>query len=202
MEPYLLDRVQEGLETGSDFDGFGWGDIWPDDAWVRVTQAGAEQILRCRNWLAQAPALPGAIPQLRYNLQGSELVDAQFIHAPGTPDWTQVEVDKTLVIELHGFQVVGKNHNGAEVKTDLIPFDHFQQIEKIVANESPAQAMALVEQLSRMTMDGEMSDGQPFIMGADDAVSTLNRLIEEARGIEEGRQSQLDAAGSKPRMKP
>jgi hypothetical protein len=39
----------------------------------------------------------------------------------------------------------------------------------------------LTKTLAAMTMDGEEVDGVPFVMENDDAVSTLNRLIQEAR---------------------
>jgi hypothetical protein len=37
--------------------------------------------------------------------------------------------------------------------------------------------------IARMTQDGEERAGEPFVMENDDAVSTLNRLIEDAREI-------------------
>lgn len=45
---------------------------------------------------------------------------------------------------------------------------------------------ALVEQIARMTKDGEEVDGEPYEMGIDDAIETLNRLIDKARGALKG----------------
>lgn len=41
-----------------------------------------------------------------------------------------------------------------------------------------------IERIAAMTADGEeMEDGGEFVMENDDAVSTLNRLIEDAREL-------------------
>lgn len=40
-----------------------------------------------------------------------------------------------------------------------------------------------IESIARMTLNGEMVDGQPFIMGFDDAVETLAGLIINARAL-------------------
>lgn len=43
--------------------------------------------------------------------------------------------------------------------------------------------LKFVQQIARMTADGEEVEGREFIMESDDAVSTLNGLIDEARAL-------------------
>ena len=49
----------------------------------------------------------------------------------------------------------------------------------------PEGMQSFIATIARMTEDGEEREGdaEPFIMENDDAVSTLNRLIEDARQI-------------------
>ena len=43
--------------------------------------------------------------------------------------------------------------------------------------------LTFVQTIARMTQDGEEIDGEEFVMENDDAVSTVNGLIEEARTL-------------------
>lgn len=47
----------------------------------------------------------------------------------------------------------------------------------------PDKLRQFVQTIARMTQDGEEVDGEEFVMENDDAVSTVNRLIDEARKL-------------------
>jgi hypothetical protein len=49
--------------------------------------------------------------------------------------------------------------------------------------KAAAKLLAFVSSIARMTQDGEDRDGREFVMENDDAVNTLNELIDGARAL-------------------
>src|SRR4051794_35915857 len=54
-------------------------------------------------------------------------------------------------------------------------------------NQLKRRALTLVQQLARMTRDGDEVDGKPFEMDPEDAREALNSMIDEARAVIEDR---------------
>ncbi len=59
------------------------------------------------------------------------------------------------------------------------PLNCVKKMQRI--NAEHQRLRKFVRMISRMTMDGEEVDGEPFIMENDDAVATVNHLIDDAR---------------------
>jgi hypothetical protein len=62
-------------------------------------------------------------------------------------------------------------------------YEHSQMIdfEDERLRKAASEMLAFVAQIARMTQDGEEVDGREFVMENDDAVDTLNALIDRAR---------------------
>jgi hypothetical protein len=88
--------------------------------------------------------------------------------------------------EIPAFEVHGDDVKVCDTNEDR-PVAEQEANARLIA-DAP-ELLGLIKQIARMTMDGEpVDDGNgawyDFVMENDDAVSTLNRLIEDARCLE------------------
>jgi hypothetical protein len=98
----------------------------------------------------------------------------QAQHTPGP--WSANVSDDDLVFAANGLHIATVGNEYQE-----------QSGEEITANarliaQSPA-LYAFAAMIARMTPDGEEIDGKEFVMENDDAVSTVNDLIDAARNL-------------------
>jgi hypothetical protein len=124
------------------------------------------------------------------------LADEKVAHTPGP--WSQdPDSTGTVSADKDGLFI-------AETETEDRPFTECRANARLIA--ATPELFAFIQQIARMTMDGEpVSDGNDiysdFEMDNDDAVATLNRLIEEARRLEaraKGDAAESNATGLPP----
>ena len=137
-----------------------------------------------------------AIPRQAFdNYEISPCTRTEEPDAPGKFYFEVCEPHEADVWTLYG-HIDGE---GAEAIGDFDTREHaeevFQRITGIPFAESREIAahlrgmrerpklLAFAATIARMTQDGEEVNGKEFIMENDDAVSTLNALIDEARGL-------------------
>ena len=74
-------------------------------------------------------------------------------------------------------------HSGAVADFTIEKWDREQETVAPIPVPATAEFYDFVALISRMTQDGEEIDGEEFVMENDDAVDTVNDLIDQARAL-------------------